>query len=84
MTFKKWLKIFKDVDHAIGDLSRDVFSDKEFPNQIETIEDLTYYLNSRHASDEAIKTAENAYLYYSLDENLASYVDNELVWRSKN
>lgn len=83
MTFKKWLKIFKDVDHAIGDLSREVLSDKEFPNKIETIEGLTSYLNGRHASDAAIKTAENAYLYYSLDEHLVSYVDNELVWRSK-
>ncbi|EGO8141391.1 hypothetical protein E5K23_002278 [Enterococcus faecalis] len=84
LTFKKWLKTFESVDHPIGDLARDVLSDKDFPNKINSVKDITEYLSSKRASTAAISTAENAYLYYSLDENLVTYVNNELVWRNKN
>lgn len=84
MTFKKWLQLFKDVDYPIGDLANDVAQDSNFPNSFQNLDELTDYLYRKNAVNEAIQTAKNAYIYYSLDENLASYIDGELVWRSKN
>lgn len=81
MSFKKWLKTFKDVDHAIGDLAKDVADDKSFPSKISSMKDLVSYLHSRNADPLAVIAATNAYVFYALDENLASIENGELVWK---
>ncbi|KOS71696.1 hypothetical protein AEA09_01540 [Lysinibacillus contaminans] len=32
MTYKKWMKQFKDCNNPEGDLSRDIMQDENFPN----------------------------------------------------
>ena len=48
-TFYSWLLQFKDDDTAIGDLSRDVRCDKEFPRRAISYRHLKDYFESKHA-----------------------------------
>lgn len=57
MSFKKWLKQFENVDHAIGDLAKDVAVDKAFPSKVGSMDSLTDYLYSKNASEAAITTS---------------------------
>lgn len=84
MSFKKWLKQFENVDHAIGDLAKDVAVDKAFPSKVVTMDSLTDYLYSKNASEAAITTAKNVFIFYALDEGLAHLENGDLVWQRNN
>lgn len=84
MSFKKWLKQFENVDHAIGDLAKDVATDEMFPNKVRSLDSLTDYLYSKNASEAAIATAKNVFIFYALDEKLARIENGELVWQKAN
>lgn len=69
ISFRIWIKQFKDDDTAIGDLARDIISDsgknewQTFPkkNNQQTILD---YLYSKSACYNAIKTFNEAWVKY--------------------
>lgn len=82
LTFKKWLINFKDIDFPIGDLAKDIGSDKEFPNEINSLESLSSYLHSRNATSKVLETAKNAFIYYALDENLVRFENGDLIWKT--
>ncbi len=69
-TFYSWLLQFKDDDTAIGDLSRDVRCDKEFPRRAISYRHLKDYFESKHACDAAMNVFENAFAQYKT-ENVA-------------
>lgn len=81
MSFKKWLKQFENVDHAIGDLAKDVSTNKAFPTNVNSMDSLTNYLYSNNASEAAITIAKNAFIFYALDEGLAHLENGDLVWQ---
>ncbi|WP_421000552.1 YozE family protein [Carnobacterium maltaromaticum] len=82
MKFKKWLVNFKDVDSPLGDLAKEVADDKEFPNNINSLESLSNYLHSHNATNNALEAAKNAYIYYALDEKLVRYENGDLIWKT--
>ncbi len=84
MCFKKWLKQFEKVDHALGDLAKDVATDKTFPERLSSLDSLTEYLYSKNASEAAVTTAQNAFIFYALDEGLAHTENGNLIWQRNN
>lgn len=66
MTFKEWIIKFKDVNLPIGDLAKDINSDKHFPNTKD--HDLMIeYLERSNAYHLAIETFERSYRFYLED-----------------
>jgi len=63
MTFKKWILEFNDVKLPIGDLAKDISSDKNFP-KVNSYEVILSHLESARASDAAIETFENVWKFY--------------------
>ena len=69
LSFYEWLVLFRDVDRPIGDLAQDALRDPDFPRQ-GGFEKIHSYLQAKHASQEALKTLDDSYVYYKLDELL--------------
>lgn len=66
MKFKEWLMHFKNVDRPIGDLAKEVSSDKCFPNTSDK-EEILAYLENHNAMDAVIDTFEYVYVFYKED-----------------
>ncbi|MBT2600913.1 MULTISPECIES: YozE family protein [unclassified Oceanobacillus] len=63
MTFKNWIIKFKDVNLPIGDLAKDIDSDKHFPDTKDH-DTMLEYLEKRNAYHLAIETFERSYRFY--------------------
>lgn len=63
MKFKKWIIEFIDVNLPIGDLARDISSDKNFP-AVNSYKVILSHLESERASDSAIQTFESVWKFY--------------------
>jgi hypothetical protein len=48
------------------------------------MDSLTDYLYSKNASEAAIITAKNVFIFYALDEGLAHLENGDLVWQRNN
>lgn len=66
--FYSWLLQFKDDNTAIGDLSRDVRRDREFPRRATSYRHLNDYLESKHACDAVMNVFENAFAQYEAEK----------------
>ena len=66
MTFTSWILKFEQVNLAIGDLSRDIKSDSDFPVSSD-YDTLRNYLEKCGASDPCMTTFENAFKYFLLE-----------------
>lgn len=69
LSFYEWLVLFKGVDRPIGDLAQDALRDPDFPKH-KNFEEIRDHLQAKHASQEALKTLDDSYVYYKLDELL--------------
>ena len=69
LSFYEWLVLFRDVDRPTGDLGQDALRDPDFPRQ-GGFEEIRDHLQAKHASQEALKTFDDSYVYYKLDELL--------------
>lgn len=63
MTFKAWIKGFKDENSPIGDLANDIAIDESFPDST-SYENTLEYLESLDACDGAIKAFKSAWKLY--------------------
>ncbi len=59
-SFYTWIKQFKNDDIAVGDLSRDILADNEFPKKGNK-DEIKSYLISKNAIDNCISTFDEAY-----------------------
>lgn len=64
ISFKTWLDQFKNENTPIGDLSRDVNLDPEFPSTSTSKQEILGHLDRQGASPEAIQTFEKAWDLY--------------------
>ncbi len=64
ISFKTWLDQFKSENTPIGDLSRDVNLDSEFPSTSTSKQEILGHLATQGASPEAIQTFEKAWDLY--------------------
>ncbi|MFC2738961.1 MAG: sterile alpha motif-like domain-containing protein [Prevotella sp.] len=69
LSFYEWLVLFRGVDRPIGDLAQDALRDPDFPKH-KNFEEIRDHLQAKHASQEALKTLDDSYVYYKLDELL--------------
>lgn len=69
LSFYEWLVLFRGVDRPIGDLAQDALRDPDFPKH-KNFEEIRNHLQAKHASPEALKTLDDSYVYYKLDELL--------------
>lgn len=67
--FKEWIAHFKNIDLPIGDLAKDIYESKDFPEDDNLI-DILNYLLSKKASEEAIQTFIQAWEYYLASTSL--------------
>lgn len=63
ISFKTWIKQFREVDAPIGDLARDIKGDKEFPLSTKK-EEMYDYLHRKQACAEAKEAFEEAFSKY--------------------
>lgn len=63
-TFKKWIANFESVNLPIGDLSKDISSDKDFPisDDFQVIYD---YIRHKSSSDSALETFVAVWNFYT-------------------
>lgn len=61
--------MFRGVDRPIGDLAQDALRDPDFPKH-KNFKEIRDHLQAKHASQEALKTLDDSYVYYKLDELL--------------
>ncbi len=70
MTFRDWLRLFREDDNAVGDLARDVAADRCFPGPVrgrdyrERYED---HLVRHDATPAAIEALHKAWAAYQLE-----------------
>ena len=69
LSFYEWLVLFRGVDRPIGDLAQEALRDPDF-HKHKNFEEIRYNLQAKHASQEALKTLDDSYVYYKLDELL--------------
>lgn len=68
MTFTKWLKSFQEDNTPLGDLARDVSSDKDFP-KTKSSKKILEYLESKGACDGAISAFKDAWESYTAEQS---------------
>ena len=66
MTFYDWILKFQEVDLPIGDLARDIKTDRHFPKELSTWNEFENHLGI--SSGPVYETAKNAFNYF-LAEN---------------
>ena len=67
MTFKTWMKQFRNEHSLFGDLAKDMKGDKEFPCS-KKFEKNADYLISKRACHETMDTFAEAFLQYFMEE----------------
>lgn len=67
MTFKTWIKQFKDYDTPFGDLAGDIKRDKAFPST-KKFERMAKHLICNRACSDALDTFAEAYMRYFREE----------------
>jgi uncharacterized protein YozE (UPF0346 family) len=65
MFFRVWIRQFIEDNNAIGDLSRDINEDSNFPKKND-YNTLLVYLKDRDACDNAIQTLKESWYQYTL------------------
>lgn len=68
--FYSWLLQFTEDDTDIGDLSRDVKRDSEFPRRSVSYKHLKDYLESKNACYDAIQAFEKAFTQYKVTKTI--------------
>jgi uncharacterized protein YozE (UPF0346 family) len=66
LTFKDWLKEFKEVDRPIGDLAKDVLNDPDFPETNKHKEIYDYLECVKWADYQVLSVFENCWKAYKM------------------
>jgi hypothetical protein len=81
MTFTKFLRVaFKGKDSALGDFANDWLADRERPQTVRSLQQLTAYLMSRDACPDALETAERAWVGY---QAIDAYATEHILGRDQ-
>lgn len=67
ITFYTWLKQFKDDDTPLGDLSRDVSDDPEFP-RTKKYDIMVQYLKSKDVPNKVLTVLESSFSNYQAQD----------------
>lgn len=66
ITFYTWLKQFRDYDTPLGDLSRDVLDDPEFP-RTKKYDIMVQYLKSKDVPNKVLTVLESSFSNYQAE-----------------
>lgn len=67
-TFHRWLERRKGKDSPVGDLAADVLGDTKFPVNVQSADEAVSYLNSRFATEAAIKAMKQAWRQFEASQ----------------
>lgn len=67
-TFHRWLERRKGKDSPVGDLATDVLGDTKFPVDVQSADEAVSYLNSRFATEAAIKAMKQAWRQFEASQ----------------
>ena len=63
-TFKEWIECFKNVDLPIGDISRDMLGDEDFPDSDDYIEIFEYIVHKSHRNSDIVEAFRTVWDFY--------------------
>ena len=64
-TFYSWIGQFKNEDSPMGDIAKDIYSDKDFPKKAKTLKPIKEYLESKSACGSFLSVLDKAFEMYS-------------------